>query len=147
MALHPECDSAIEDIINEAIVSDSNDSPVEIDLNHLNASDGIKRKIRDEFKYVKDLLDFDKKAHEIYRNWYIDGRMFYHKLIDFNNPQEGIKELRYIDASRMKYIRQIKKGKPGDQIQRLASQDVRQVMEHKIDFAEDLYETKLDEYN
>ena len=66
MALHPEADSAIEDIVNEAIVSDSNDSPVEIELSNLNASDGIKTKIRKEFKYILDLLDFDKKAHEIY---------------------------------------------------------------------------------
>ena len=109
MALHPECDSAIEDIINEAIVSDSNDSPVEIDLNHLNASDGIKKKIRDEFKYVKDLLDFDKKAHEIYRNWYVDGRVYYHKIIDLKNPHEGIQELRYIDAIKMRHIRKQKK--------------------------------------
>ena len=65
MALHPECDSAIEDIVNEAIVSDTHDSPVEIELSNLNASDGIKNKIREEFKAVKDLLDFDKKAHEI----------------------------------------------------------------------------------
>ena len=104
MALHPECDSAIEDIINEAIVSDSNDSPVELDLDHLNASDGIKKKIRDEFKYVKDLLDFDKKAHEIYRNWYVDGRVYYHKIIDLKNPHEGIQELRYIDAIKMRYV-------------------------------------------
>ena len=78
MALHPEADSAIEDIVNEAIVSDTNDSPVEIDLDHLNASDGIKKKVRDEFKYIKDLLDFDKKAHEIYRNWYVDGLSLIH---------------------------------------------------------------------
>jgi len=109
MALHPECDSAIEDIINEAIVSDSNDSPVELDLDHLNASDGIKKKIRDEFKYVKDLLDFDKKAHEIYRNWYVDGRLYYHKIIDLKKPHEGLQELRYIDAIKMRYIRQQRK--------------------------------------
>ena len=66
MALHPECDSAIEDIVNEAIVSDSNDSPVEIELSNLNASDGIKKTIRQEFKHILDLLDFDKKAHEIF---------------------------------------------------------------------------------
>jgi hypothetical protein len=113
MALHPEADSAIEDIVNEAIVSDSNDSPVEIELSNLNASDGIKNKIRKEFKYILDLLDFDKKAHEIYRNWYIDGRIYYHKVIDLKNPQEGIQELRYIDAMKMRYIRQEKK-KPGD---------------------------------
>ena len=109
MALHPECDSAIEDVIQEAIVSDLNDSPIELDLDHLNASDGIKKKLRDEFKYIKDLLDFDKKAHEIFRNWYIDGRIFYHKVIDLKKPQEGIQELRYIDAIKMRYIRQQKK--------------------------------------
>ena len=113
MALHPEADSAIEDIVNEAIVSDTNDSPVEIELSNLNASDGIKTKIRKEFKYILDLLDFDKKAHEIYRNWYIDGRLYYHKIIDLKNPQEGIQELRYIDAMKMRYIRQQRK-KPND---------------------------------
>jgi hypothetical protein len=114
MALHPECDSAIEDVVNEAIVADTNDSPVEIELSNLNASDGIKKKIREEFKYILGLLDFDKKAHEIYRNWYIDGRLYYHKVIDMKNPHEGIQELRYIDAMKMRYIRQQKK-KPNDQ--------------------------------
>jgi len=109
MALHPECDSAIEDIIQEAIVSDTHDSPVEIELSNLNASDGIKTKIREEFKAVKDLLDFDKKAHEIYRNWYIDGRIHYHKVIDLKKPEEGIVELRYIDAMKIRYVRQQKK--------------------------------------
>jgi hypothetical protein len=111
MALHPEADSAIEDIVNEAIVSDSNDSPVEIELSNLNASDGIKNIIRKEFKYILDLLDFDKKAHEIYRNWYIDGRIYYHKVIDLKNPEAGIQELRYIDAMKMRYVRQQKKSK------------------------------------
>ena len=112
MALHPECDSAIEDIVNEAIVVDTNDSPVEIELSNLNASDGIKDKIRAEFKFIKDLLDFDKKAHEIYRNWYIDGRIYYHKIIDLKKPHEGIQELRYIDAMKMRFMRQsVKKDK------------------------------------
>ncbi len=111
MALHPECDSAIEDIVNEAIVSDSNDTPVQIDLDNLNASDGIKKSVREEFKTILDLLDFDKKAHEIYRNWYVDGRLFYHKVIDLKNPQEGIQELRYIDAMKIRYVRQVKKSK------------------------------------
>ena len=109
MALHPEVDSAVEDIVNEAIVSDLNDSPVELDLDHLNASDGIKNKIRDEFKFIKDLLDFDKKSHEIYRNWYIDGRIYYHKIIDLKKPHEGLQELRYIDAMKMRYVRKEKK--------------------------------------
>ena len=109
MALHPEVDSAIEDIVNEAIVSDLNDSPVEIELSNLNASEGIKKILRDEFKNIKDLLDFDKKSHEIYRNWYVDGRLYYHKVIDLKNPEEGIKELRYIDAAKMKFVRHAKK--------------------------------------
>jgi hypothetical protein len=106
MALHPECDSAIEDIVNEAVVSDTNDTPVKIELSNLNASDGIKNKIRQEFKTILDLLDFDKKSHEIYRNWYIDGRIYYHKVIDIKNPHEGIQELRYIDAMKMRHVRQ-----------------------------------------
>ena len=109
MALYPECDSAIEDIVNEAIVSDTNDSPVQIELSNLNASDNIKKKVREEFRYILELLDFDKKSHEIFRNWYIDGRLYYNKVIDQKNPQDGIQELRYIDASKIRYVRQIKK--------------------------------------
>ena len=112
MALYPEVDSAIEDIVNEAIVSDLNDSPVTIELSNLNASDGIKKKIREEFKYILELLDFDKKAHEIFRNWYIDGRLYYNKVIDQKKPHDGLQELRYIDSSKMRFIRQLKrKGK------------------------------------
>ena len=111
MALHPEVDSAIEDIVNEAIVSDTNDSPIQIELSNLNASDGIKQKIREEFKYILELLDFNKKAHEIYRNWYVDGRLYYHKVIDLKKPQNGIQELRYIDSMKMRYVRQEKKSK------------------------------------
>jgi hypothetical protein len=106
MALHPEVDGAIEDIVNEAIVSDTNDTPVSIELSNLNASDGLKKRIREEFKHILDLLDFNKKSHEIYRNWYIDGRLYYHKVIDLKKPQQGILELRYIDALKMRYVRQ-----------------------------------------
>ena len=112
MSLYPECDSAIEDIVNEAIVSDINDTPVSIELSNLKASDGIKKKIREEFRYILELLDFDKKSHEIFRNWYIDGRLYYNKVIDQKNPQDGIQELRYIDAAKMRYIRQLKKQGP-----------------------------------
>ena len=109
MALHPEVDNAVEDIVNEAIVSDTNDSPVEIDLENLNASDGIKDKIRIEFKHIKDLLDFDSKSHEIFRNWYVDGRIYYNKVIDIKKPQDGIQELRYIDPMKMRYVRKEQK--------------------------------------
>ena len=113
MALHPECDSAIENVINEAIVSDLNDSPVEIELSNLNASDGLKKIIREEFKYIKDLMDFDKKSHEIFKNWYVDGRILYHKVIDVSKPQEGIQDLRFMDALKTKFIRREKK-KPNE---------------------------------
>jgi hypothetical protein len=109
MSLHPEVDSAIEDIVNEAIVSDTYDTPVEIELSNLNASDGLKKKIREEFKTILEIMDFARKSHEIYRNWYVDGRIYYHKLIDVKNPQEGIQELRHIDALKMRYVRTKKK--------------------------------------
>jgi len=112
MALHPECDSAIEDVVNEAIVSDLNDSPVEIELSNLPASDKLKQIIRDEFKTIKDILDFDRKSHEIFRNWYIDGRIFYHKVIDLKKPEEGIKEIRYIDPLKIRFIRRAEQSGP-----------------------------------
>ena len=116
MALHPECDNAIEDVVNEAIVSDLNDSPVEIELSNLNASESLKKIIREEFKYIKDLLQFDKKCHEIFRNWYVDGRVYYHKVIDLDKPSEGIKEVRHMDAMKVKYMRVLKKEK-GNELQ------------------------------
>ena len=117
MALHPECDNAIEDVVNEAIVSDLYDSPIEIELSNVNASDGLKDKIRAEFRHLKEIMDFDKKSHEIFRNWYVDGRLYYMKVIDVKRPQDGIQELRYIDPMKMKFVRQEKKNgstKPGN---------------------------------
>ena len=109
MCLHPECDSAIEDIVNEAIVSDLNDSPVDIELSNLPASDKLKDIIRSEFKYIKQLMNFDKKAHEIFRTWYIDGRVYYHKVIDLKKPQDGLQEIRYIDPLKIRLIRKQEK--------------------------------------
>ena len=109
MSLHPECDTAIEHVVNEAIVADLNDSPVEIELSNLDVDNNIKNIIRQEFKYIKEIMDFDKKAHEIFRNWYVDGRIFYHKVIDLKHPEEGIKEVRYIDALKIKFVRELKK--------------------------------------
>ena len=137
MALHPECDSAIEDIVNEAVVSDTNDSPIAIELSNLNASDGIKNKIRNEFKYILELLDFNKKSHEIYRNWYIDGRLYYHKVIDLKNPEAGIQELRYIDAMKMRYVRQAKK-KQEDKY-RVSSRNVENPMDFEFPEIEEYF--------
>ena len=117
MALHPEADGAIEDVVNEAIVSDLYDSPVEIELSNLNAGDSLKKAIREEFKNIKEILDFDRKAHEIFRNWYIDGRVYYLKVIDVKNPMAGIQDLRYIDPMKMKFVRQQKKEDPRTKIQ------------------------------
>jgi hypothetical protein len=109
MALHPEVDSAIEDIVNEAIVSDSKDTPVAIDLSNLDVSERIKTIIREEFSYILHLLDFNNKAHEMFRKWYVDGRLFYHKVIDLNAPERGITDIRNIDALKIKLVREYKR--------------------------------------
>jgi hypothetical protein len=106
MSLHPEVDSAVDEIVNEFVVSDANDSCVEVDLNNLEVGSGVKKKIRDEFDKVKQMLNFDNRAHEIVRSWYIDGKLFYHKVIDLDNPKKGIVELRYIDPIKMRKVRQ-----------------------------------------
>ena len=115
MCLHPECDSAIEDIVNEAIVSDLNDSPVEIELSNIPASDKLKDIIREEFQNIKNMMNFDRKSHEIFRNWYIDGRIFYHKVIDLKDPASGIQEIRNIDPLKIRLIRKQEKGGPNGQ--------------------------------
>ena len=114
MALHPEVDSAVDEVVNEFIVSDAHDTPVEINLDNLDVGMGVKRKVRDEFEYLKRLLNFDNRAHEIIRSWYIDGRLFYHKVIDLDNPKKGITELRYIDPLKIKKVRQKINDKPKD---------------------------------
>ena len=121
MALHPECDSAVDEVVNEFVVSDAHDTPVEINLDNLDAGMGIKKKIRDEFEYLKRLLNFDNRAHEIVRSWYIDGRLYYHKVIDLENPKKGITELRYIDPMKIKKVRQkLDQKKNLDSLQRQA---------------------------
>jgi len=109
IAQHPECDMAVEDIINEVIVSDERDSSVSISLDKLGISDNIKTKVRDEFDEILSLLNFDEKGHDIFKRWYIDGRIYFHKVIDPASPRKGITELRYIDPRKIKKIREIKK--------------------------------------
>jgi hypothetical protein len=105
MSMHPEVDSAIDEIVNEAINSSLDDTPVSIELSNLEVSESIKKKIREEFSYLLRLLHFDTRAHEIFRTWYIDGRIFYHKVVDLSNPKAGILELRYIDPLKIKKVR------------------------------------------
>ena len=109
IATQPECDTAIEDIINEGIVSNEDDIPVQITLDRLPFTEKIKRSIRKEFLEVLRLLHFESKGHDIFRRWYVDGRIFYHKIIDTKNPKQGIVELRYIDATKIRKARQVKK--------------------------------------
>ena len=110
IAQQAECDTAIEDIINEGIVANQNDVAVEITLDRLPYPEKIKRKIRTEFHEVLRLLSFEQKGHDIFRRWYVDGRCFYHKIIDSKNPRKGITELRYIDPTKIKKVREVKKG-------------------------------------
>ena len=113
MALQAEVEAAIDDIVNEAIVTSHEVPPVRINLDNINISDGIKEKIRVEFDEVARLLDFNKKGVEIFKRWYVDGRMFYHVVIDEKQPKRGIQELRVLDPRKIKKVRETKK-KEGD---------------------------------
>ena len=107
IAQQPECDSAIDDIVNEGIVSNEMSQAISIVLDRLPYPSKIKKKITEEFDEILRLLDFDVKGHDIFRRWYVDGRMFYHKVIDKKSPRKGIQELRYIDPSKIKKVREV----------------------------------------
>ena len=107
-AEQPECDMAIEDIVNEAIVSDDDQSPIEVNLDALDQPDKIKDAIREEFDNVVKLLNFNENGHDIFRRWYIDGRIFYHVIVDEKNLKKGIQEVRSIDALKIRKVREIK---------------------------------------
>jgi hypothetical protein len=111
MSMQPELESAIDDIVNEAIVNDDNGKGVEINTDDLKQPDQIKKKIRDEFEYILKLLNFGNMGHDLFRRWYIDGRLFYHVIIDDKRPALGIQELRYVDPRRIRKIREIQKTK------------------------------------
>ena len=111
MAMQPELETAIDDIVNEAIVKQGHQQPLTINLDDLKVPDTIKRKIREEFSIVLRMLNFGNMGSELFRRWYIDGRMFYHVIIDESRPKDGIKELRYIDPRRIRKVREIQKTK------------------------------------
>ena len=118
MSLQPECDAAVDEIVNESISMEEQDI-VEINLDDVKVTENIKKIIRDEFQNCLKLLDFNKYAYEIYRRWYIDGRLYYHVVIDDKNPKDGIKELRYVDPRKIRKVREIQKKRisaenPGD---------------------------------
>jgi hypothetical protein len=109
MSIQPECESAINDIVDDAIVKEGKEKIVEIDLEDLDLSDNIKDRIVEEWEKIADLLNFNNAGYDIFRRWYIDGRLYYHVMIDVNDPKAGIKELRYIDPRKIRKIRAVKR--------------------------------------
>ena len=112
LAGHPEVDSAIEDIVNEAIVQDSNEPIVTLNLDDTKFSDKIKKNIREEFENVSKLYRFNLDAYRLFRQWYIDGRIYFHVVIDVDNPGAGIKDLRFIDPRKVRKIKELKRTEP-----------------------------------
>ena len=112
IALHPECDMAIEDIVNEAVVANELKDAIRLKLDAVPFGNEIKRKIEEEFQEVLRLMNFNTKGHDIFRRWYVDGRMYYHKVIDRESPRKGITELRYIDPRKIKKVREVRKKRP-----------------------------------
>jgi hypothetical protein len=110
-AKYPACDTAIEEVCSEAISTEDDEDVVKLNLDDVELSKSIKTKIDEEFDAVMQLLDFDSRAHDIFRRWYVDGRVYYHKLVDTKNPKDGIQELRYIDPRKIKKIREVEKKK------------------------------------
>lgn len=111
IAQYSDCDGAIEDIVNEAIVATDDEQPVDIVMDDLKVSESIKTKIRDEFKTILKLYKFNERGHDEFRSWYVDGRSYYHILLDPNNQKAGIQELRYIDPRKIRKIKKIHKDK------------------------------------
>jgi hypothetical protein len=111
MALVPECDSAIDEIVNESIAIDEKNL-VEIEIDDLNISPQVKQVIKQEFDNCLNIIDFNKYAYEIFRRWYIDGRLYYHVIIDEKQPELGIQELRFVDPRKIRKIREVQKKRP-----------------------------------
>jgi hypothetical protein len=109
MSMHPEVERAINDILNESIIVEDKQKIVQINLDDVKLSPNIKKLITTEFENVLNLLSFNKSAFDIFKRWYVDGRIYYHVVIDTTNPSDGIKELRYIDPRKLRKIREIKR--------------------------------------
>ena len=110
-AMHPEVDMAIEDIVNESITGSQLEQTLDINLEDVDAPDRIKKVIKEEFDSIYGMLNFKELGHDIFRRWYIDGRMFHHLIINEAQPKEGIVEIRPIDAAKMRKVKKVKKKK------------------------------------
>jgi hypothetical protein len=111
MSNHPECDQAITEIVDESICHDKDGRVVDINLDNLKQPESIKKKITEEFNNVLNMLNFSNLADDIFRRWYIDGRVYYHVIVNEQNPKEGIQELRYIDPRKIRKVREVQKGR------------------------------------
>jgi hypothetical protein len=109
MSNHPELDQAIDDIVNEAITHDVTGRTVDIVLDKLKQPDSVKKKISEEFENVLKMLNFSNLADDLFKRWYIDGRIYYQVVVDENKPKEGIRELRYVDPRKIRKVREIQK--------------------------------------
>ena len=109
-SLVPECDAAIEDIVNECVVSDTEDRVVSIDP-RTDLSDSIQKNIHDEFRHILSLMKFNQNSHEIFRKWYVDGRIYFHKVVDSKQPQKGMVDIRNVDPLKIKKVRNVEKDK------------------------------------
>jgi hypothetical protein len=107
MAEHPECDAAIEDIINESIVSSELESSVTINLDKVEAPDKIKKTITEEFDGVVAMLNFEEYGHDMFRSWYVDGRLYHHLIVNESNPKGGIIECRPVDATKIRKVKEV----------------------------------------
>ena len=112
ISLHPECDMAVEDIVNEAVVANELKEAVRVNTDNLPYGKDIRRRIEDEFSDILKLMNFNTKGHDIFRRWYVDGRIYYQKIIDRTSPTLGITELKYIDPRKIKKIREVRKTRP-----------------------------------
>ena len=111
ISMHPDIEMAVDDIVNEAIVMDPKKEIVTLNLDDLEQPDNIKKMIQEEFDNTLELLEFNQHAYEIFRKWYVDGRLYYHVIIDEKVPREGIKELRYVDPRKIRKIKTQKRVK------------------------------------
>ena len=111
VSMHPEVDAAIEDITNEAIAGGELAQSVDITMDNLKVSDGIKKQVKDEFDNIIAMLNFNENGHDIFRRWYVDGRIYHHLVVNESQLKAGIQEIRYIDASKMRKVKQVKRKK------------------------------------
>ena len=128
MSNHPECDMAIDEIVNEAITHDTDGKVMDINLDNLKQPESIKKKIIEEFNNIQKMLNFSNLADDLFKRWYIDGRIYYHVIVNDTAPKEGIQELRYIDPRKIRKVREIQK----DRDSKTGAQIIKSIAEYYI---------------